>query len=65
VLRYLGGVWTALAWLGAIVPSVIRDGVYDFVARHRHQIARRDASCLLPTPEQRARFVDWGEAAVG
>lgn len=57
VLRYLGGVWTFLAALGAIVPRFVRDGVYDLVARHRHKLIRADASCLLPTPEQRARFL--------
>ena len=60
VLKYLGGVWTALAVVGAVVPRFLRDGVYDFVARHRHKIIPREAeSCLLPSPEQRARFVDW------
>jgi predicted DCC family thiol-disulfide oxidoreductase YuxK len=60
VLRYLGGVWTVLAWLAVIVPAFVRDAVYDWVARHRHQLIRRGKACLLPTPEQKARFVDWG-----
>jgi predicted DCC family thiol-disulfide oxidoreductase YuxK len=55
VCRYLGGVWGALSWL-AIVPRPMRDGVYDFIARRRHQIV--SASCLVPSPEARARFVD-------
>ena len=59
VLRYLGGVWTGLAWAGSIVPRFARDAVYDWVARHRHQLIRRGKACLLPTPEQRERFVDW------
>jgi predicted DCC family thiol-disulfide oxidoreductase YuxK len=58
VLRYLGGVWTALAWLGGLVPSVVRDALYDFIARNRQKLVRGGASCLLPTIEQRARFVD-------
>jgi predicted DCC family thiol-disulfide oxidoreductase YuxK len=64
VLRYLGGVWRPLGLVAAVVPRVVRDWVYDFVARHRHQIIRADASCLLPTPEQRARFIEW-ETALG
>jgi predicted DCC family thiol-disulfide oxidoreductase YuxK len=61
VLKYLGGVWTGLAVLGAVVPRGLRDWVYDFIARHRHKIIPREAeSCLLPTPEQRSRFIDWG-----
>ena len=63
VLKYLGGVWTAVAIAGAIVPRFIRDWAYDFVARHRHKIIPRGGeSCLLPSPEQRARFIDWGAA---
>ena len=58
VLRYLGGVWSVLAAIAAIVPAFIRDWVYDVVARHRHRIISGDASCLLPSPGQRARFID-------
>lgn len=63
VLRYLGGVWAALGMIGAAVPRVIRDAVYDFIARHRHQIVRGADACILPTAEQRARFVDFGITA--
>ena len=56
VARYLGGVWRVLALLGSVVPRFVRDAAYDFVARHRREIAA-DA-CLVPTPDQRARFVD-------
>jgi hypothetical protein len=27
------------------------------VARHRHQLGRGGQHCLVPTPEQRARFL--------
>lgn len=56
VARYLGGRWSILAALGTIVPRRLRDAVYDWIARHRHQLAA-DA-CLVPTPEQRSRFLD-------
>jgi predicted DCC family thiol-disulfide oxidoreductase YuxK len=58
VLRYLGGSWSLLAALGGFVPRVLRDSIYDLVARHRHRLAAAGPSCLVPTPEQRARFVD-------
>jgi predicted DCC family thiol-disulfide oxidoreductase YuxK len=64
VLKYIGGVWTAFAVAGAIVPRPLRDWVYDFVARHRHKIIPREAeSCFLPSPEQRVRFIDWGTSS--
>jgi predicted DCC family thiol-disulfide oxidoreductase YuxK len=65
VLHYLGGIWSVLGTIGALVPAVLRDWVYDFVARHRHKIIRADASCLLPTPEQRERFIEWETAFSG
>lgn len=56
VARYLGGIWRLLASLGALVPRPLRDAVYDWIARHRHELAA-DA-CLIPTPDQKARFID-------
>jgi predicted DCC family thiol-disulfide oxidoreductase YuxK len=56
-LHYLGGIWSALGTLGAVVPRFIRDRVYDFIARHRHKLVRGGDVCVLPTPEQRSRFL--------
>jgi predicted DCC family thiol-disulfide oxidoreductase YuxK len=64
VLRYLGGVWRALAGLAAIVPRSLADAVYDFVARHRHKLTRGNPACVIPTPEQRSRFIDWSPESV-
>lgn len=59
VLAYLGGPWAALAAVGRVVPRALRDLVYDRVARVRYRIAGRlAANCLLPTPAERARFLD-------
>ena len=55
--RYIGGVWAMLAAPGRLVPRVVRDAAYDFVARHRHRIVGREL-CVIPTAEQRVRFVD-------
>ncbi len=40
-----------------IIPLTFRDFVYSLVAKNRYLIAGRTESCLLPTPEQRGRFV--------
>lgn len=58
VLRHLGGVWAFLASIGRVMPRVSRDALYRVVARYRYRVFGRDQSCLLPTPEQRARFLD-------
>lgn len=56
VARYLGGIWGVLGSLGMIIPRPVSDAVYAWVARHRHELAA--ASCIVPTPEQRRRFID-------
>jgi len=56
VARYLGGVWH-LAAVARLIPRFIRDSLYDLLARHRHQLTRGGRQCLVPSPEQRARFL--------
>lgn len=58
VLRHLGGPWRALAAVGRLVPRISRDALYRIVARYRYRVFGREQACLLPTPEQRARFLD-------
>jgi predicted DCC family thiol-disulfide oxidoreductase YuxK len=52
---HLGGMWTIVALLGRLVPRGLRDAIYDLIARRRFEIAA--PACLLPTPEERARFL--------
>jgi predicted DCC family thiol-disulfide oxidoreductase YuxK len=55
--RYLGGIWR-VALLGRLLPEAVRDALYDFVARHRHRLARPQESCLVVPPEQSDRFLE-------
>ena len=57
VARYLGGPWR-LSAIGRLVPRLLRDGLYDLVARHRHRLISESAQCYLPPPAVRARFLD-------
>lgn len=57
VARYLGGPWH-LARLVAIVPRFVRDWAYDAFARVRYRVFGRYESCRIPTPDERARFID-------
>jgi predicted DCC family thiol-disulfide oxidoreductase YuxK len=57
VARYLGGGWSAVARLAALIPVGIRDWCYDLIARHRHKLTRNGPECLLPTPNERTRFL--------
>jgi predicted DCC family thiol-disulfide oxidoreductase YuxK len=47
-----------LASVLLVIPRVVRDGVYDFIAARRYKwFGRRDV-CMIPTPELRARFLE-------
>ncbi len=52
----LGWPWKALALL-RLVPRVLRDPLYLFVARNRYRIFGRRESCWLPSPEFRDRLL--------
>ncbi|WP_310571656.1 DCC1-like thiol-disulfide oxidoreductase family protein [Gemmatimonas sp.] len=52
---HLGGLWAVAATLARLVPRGLRDAIYDKIARRRFEIAA--PACLLPTPEERARFL--------
>lgn len=56
VLRYVGGAWSWLDACFALVPRALRDLGYRWFARHRQSVAAKQ--CLVPTPEQRARFFE-------
>jgi len=56
VIRQLSW-WWPLYYICVLVPAPLRDGVYDFVARHRYQWMGRAATCRVPTQAERDRFV--------
>jgi len=49
--------WSALRCFG-VLPRALRDLMYRFVARHRYRWFGRQDTCMLPTAETRARFID-------
>lgn len=54
----LGGPWACLGVLH-LLPSVLFDWAYRLIARHRHRLIKTsDASCPIPDPSQRERFID-------
>ena len=47
------------SWVRAarLVPKLLRDAVYDLVARNRYRWFGRTESCLMPTPELARHFL--------
>jgi len=58
VLKQLGGVWKIFGLLLAVVPRPLRDWKYRLIARYRYRVFGRYDTCLLPSPENRDRFLD-------
>jgi predicted DCC family thiol-disulfide oxidoreductase YuxK len=56
IARYLGR-WRWLRVFG-ILPRGLRDWVYGVVARNRYKWFGKRDTCVVPTAEQRARFLD-------
>jgi len=60
ILRGLGS-WFLLLRLGVVLPGPIRDAIYDMVARNRYRWFGRRDTCMIPTPDIAARFLDADE----
>ncbi|MEN9581980.1 MAG: hypothetical protein RJA70_4989 [Pseudomonadota bacterium] len=57
IAGYLGGMWRLFSW-ARIIPADFRDQVYDFIADHRYAWFGKLDACRIPTPSERARFLD-------
>ena len=56
--RELGGVWAFAAMLGSVVPRPLGNVFYRFVATNRYRVFGKYETCMLPEPQQRAKFLD-------
>ncbi|MER2089521.1 MAG: DCC1-like thiol-disulfide oxidoreductase family protein [Sporosarcina sp.] len=57
IAKKLDGLWHLL-FLFILVPGKIRNGVYDYVAANRYKwFGKKDVACMLPSPEERQRFI--------
>lgn len=56
VCRYLGALWPLCYGL-IIIPKFIRNGIYNWVAKNRYKWFGKKETCMIPTPEVRARFI--------
>ncbi|MEJ7767514.1 MAG: thiol-disulfide oxidoreductase DCC family protein [Chitinophagaceae bacterium] len=57
VLKELGGVWK-IFYVLTVIPRFIRDYVYRFIAKRRYKIFGRRATCMIPSPDLKSRFLD-------
>ncbi len=57
VLTALGGAWRLVALL-RLVPRLLRDRFYRWIARNRYRWFGRREACMVPSPEMRGRFLE-------
>jgi len=58
IARSLGGVQGSLAGVLEWVPEGLRDRIYNHIANNRYRWYGRKDTCMIPTPELRAKFLD-------
>ena len=56
ILIKLGGIWR-MAKIFLWLPVVVRDKIYDFIAKRRYRWFGQKSTCRLPTLEERSRFL--------
>ncbi len=56
IAKSLGGVYT-LATVFKLLPTGIRDSLYDWVARNRYRWYGKKDACMIPTPETASKFL--------
>lgn len=57
IARNLSGGWPLLYGF-IIIPKFLRDGIYQWISRHRYSWFGKKDVCMVPTQELRARFLD-------
>lgn len=57
IARRLTGGWPLL-YAFILMPSVLRDAVYNVIARRRYRWFGQSSECALPSPEHNDRFID-------
>ena len=56
ILQDLPGLWPT-TYILFIIPRIIRDSVYNLIARNRYILIGRSDACSIPSPEERKHFL--------
>jgi len=56
ITRKLSGLWPVLYTL-IILPTWIRDPVYDFIGKNRYRWFGKKNTCRIASPEEKAKFL--------
>jgi predicted DCC family thiol-disulfide oxidoreductase YuxK len=56
IAEELGGMYSLISIL-KILPEKLRNYVYDYIAKNRYKWYGKKESCMIPTPELKAKFL--------
>ncbi|ESU18756.1 hypothetical protein FCR2A7T_21590 [Flavobacterium cauense R2A-7] len=57
IAKNIGGIYFLLG-VFSVFPNWMKNSVYDFVARNRYKWYGKKESCMMPTPELKAKFLE-------
>ncbi len=57
ISKQLSGIYPLLS-VFLVVPQSLRDWIYDIIAKNRYKWFGKKESCMIPTPELKALFID-------
>lgn len=56
IAKGLGGLWS-LFYIFIILPTFLRDPVYDWIGKNRYRWFGKKNTCRMPTAEERKKFL--------
>ena len=49
--------WPRIFKYASLFPKILRDGVYNLIAKNRYSLFGKKETCMVPTEENRNRFL--------
>jgi predicted DCC family thiol-disulfide oxidoreductase YuxK len=56
IFNDLGGMWRIVK-VFKLIPKVVRDRIYRFIAQRRYRVFGKRSACLIPSVENEKRFL--------
>ncbi|HIQ27022.1 MAG TPA: DUF393 domain-containing protein [Sulfurovum sp.] len=57
IIKYLDGKWKYFTIL-QYIPKIIRDLIYQYIAKYRYRIFGRQDICMMPSEKNKSRFLE-------